>query len=149
MQSLDATLLKDYSAKLSEGKNEAYTDAAFENLLSVTGSPGLETVTGLDQIIESLTTSLTTADEATKEELGQIKTEIQEFKTGLANLDKKIKAERKEFKFLNENQEVKGHALLRNYDNSDNSNTQYHIPMAEILLLGTISSKYTTSVLFN
>ena len=44
-----------------------------ENLLSVTGSPGLETVTGLDQIIESLTTSLTTADEATKEELGQIK----------------------------------------------------------------------------
>ena len=71
LQSLDAILLEDYSAKLSEGKNEDIIDAAFENLLSVSGSPGSETVTGLDQIIASLTTSLTTADEATKEELGQ------------------------------------------------------------------------------
>ena len=33
LQSLDATLLKDYSAKLSEGKNEAKIDAAFGKLI--------------------------------------------------------------------------------------------------------------------
>ena len=73
-----------------------------------------------------------------KKNLDKLKTEIQEFKTGLINLDKKIKAERKEFKFLNENQEVKGH-VLRNYDNSDNSNIAVPYTDGRDLTLGQLA----------